>query len=217
MRCRATLLLVADPTANDWRWINAYINRDPEGIAKADADLKARSAITFIDKINQSGVPIYIQNNINDDLFTPSTVLGFYEQLGVPKKIAFLNGIHATGEMPGMLFMSSWIWDEAHKWFTQWLKGEQTGIMQEPAVHIYTKWNDSLAAFEDFPVNDASLKLYLDKESLVQDTLPDVPGTLTIKNRVLTDTVSGTPIISPLLYSYAGVPVRESSKVGGNS
>ncbi len=209
--------LLADPTANDWRWINAYINKDPEGIAKADAAIRERSAITYIDKINQRRVPIYIHDNINDDLFTSRPAVKFFEQLTVPKKLALLNGIHATGEMPGMLFMSSWIWDEAYKWFAQWLKGEPTGIMQEPAVHIYTKWNDSLAAFEDFPINDTSLEFYLDQEKLIPETPPAASRVFTIENGILSDTNSGTPIISPLLYSYANVPVKETWKIGGNS
>jgi predicted acyl esterase len=187
-------------------------------MARTDAALRERSAVTYIDKINQSGVPIYIENGINDDLFTSGSVVKFFQQLSVPKKLALINGIHATGEAPGLLFMSSWIWDEAHKWFAQWLKEEPTGIMQEPAVYVYTKWNDGLAAFDDFPVNDTHIKLYFDQEgTLSPGESPDSSAVYTIENGILSDTNSGTPIISPLLYSYANVPVRETWKIGGNS
>ena len=208
--------MIANPDPMLWRWISSYLTGGPNEREKTREDLQRRSAKTYIDKINQKGTPVYIQNNINDDLFTSRPLVDFFASLTVPKKLAFLNGVHATGEMPGMLFMSSFAWDQAHKWFGYWLKGVPTGIMEEPNVYVYSKWNDSLTAFDGLPLNDSTMNLVANDDGLREGGAAN--KSYRLSHRVgISDTNSGIFMTTPLMYSYFGLPVTEGPKIAGNS
>ena len=209
--------MIANPDPMLWRWISSFLTGGPSEREATKEDLRRRSAKTYVDKINATGTAVYIQNNINDDLFTSRQMVDYFASLTVPKKLTFLNGVHATGEMPGLLFMSSFAWDQAHKWFDYWLKSVPTGIMEEPDVHVYTKWDDSLLAFDDLPLNDSAMNMVVSDDGLREGTAAS-SKTYRLENRVgISDTNSGIFMTTPLMYSYFGLPVTQGPKIAGNS
>jgi len=89
-----------------------------------------RSPLTFIDNINERNVPVYIANGMEDYLFTPDSVLNFFNALKVDHKRADLSlGTHFTPEATGILGLDNYVFDKVDKWFDYWLKGIDTGII----------------------------------------------------------------------------------------
>jgi putative CocE/NonD family hydrolase len=86
----------------------------------------------FIDRINQSKVPVYLTGGWYD-IFAPALLL-WYHNLTVPKRLT-IRPLDHTG-MDETDFDLDYA-AEAHRWFDYWLKGIQNGIMDEPDLHYY--------------------------------------------------------------------------------
>ncbi len=91
-----------------------------------------RSPITYIDQINKRNRPVYIANAMEDYLFTPDSVLDFFNSLTVTHKRVDLSlGTHLTGELTGVFGLSNYVFDNVEKWFDYWLKGIDNGIIPD--------------------------------------------------------------------------------------
>ena len=86
----------------------------------------------FIDRVNRSGVPVYMTVGWYD-IFTRDMFF-WYDNLTVPKRLTVRpldhSGMDATG------FDLDYA-AEALRWFDHWLKGIDNGIMGEPPIHYY--------------------------------------------------------------------------------
>lgn len=179
-----------------FNWLDSYlrgVNLEPTRAA-----FKMRSAQTYLDNINsrETVPPIFIVNGMNDDLFTTRQIVNFYEGYHGIKKLMLANGIHASAELPGLLGVSSDIWDDTMDWFDYWLKGENTGILDKPRFSIYQKWTRSQEAFADWPLPTNNLPLYPSANGLSR--LPGEENTADIANAVSAAS-SGIPALSPFL------------------
>ncbi|MBC7343549.1 MAG: alpha/beta fold hydrolase [Clostridia bacterium] len=140
------------------RWfLSAF---DYQKFEQTKEDFRLRSAATYINQINASGKSAFIINGINDDLFTSRQIVNFYQALTIPKKLYLANGIHATAEAPGLLFLPSHVWSQAMDWFDYWLKGEENGIMKEKPVAIYQNWDLQVGRYDDWPIPGTEEKAY---------------------------------------------------------
>jgi putative CocE/NonD family hydrolase len=86
----------------------------------------------LIDRINRSGVPVYLINGWYD-IYARDNFL-IYNNLTVPKRLLVRPTDHAGIESPGSDIDYG---AEAHRWFDYWLKGIDNGIMDEPPIHYY--------------------------------------------------------------------------------
>jgi putative CocE/NonD family hydrolase len=86
----------------------------------------------FIDRINQSGVPIYMTTGWYD-IHTGDMFL-WYANLTLPKRLLVRPVDHS--EVEDNQFDLDY-GAEAHRWFDYWLKGIDNGIMNEPSIYYY--------------------------------------------------------------------------------
>jgi putative CocE/NonD family hydrolase len=97
----------------------------------------------FIDRINRSGIPIYMTTGWYD-LCTRDNFL-LYANLTVPKRLVVRPLDHEqVDEKQFDLDYAA----EAHRWFDYWLKGIKNGIMDEPPIHYYLMGVDKKNAWK---------------------------------------------------------------------
>jgi putative CocE/NonD family hydrolase len=90
------------------------------------------SLIPVIDKINQSGIPVYLINGWYDLLTRDNFVI--YANLQVPKRLLVRPIDHSSVDK-SQADLDFGV--EAHRWFDFWLKGIDNGITNEPPIHYY--------------------------------------------------------------------------------
>jgi putative CocE/NonD family hydrolase len=96
----------------------------------------------FIDRINRSGIPIYLTTGWYD-LCTRDNLF-LYANLTVPKRLVVRPLDHEqVDETQFDLDYAA----EAHRWFDYWLKGIKNGIMDEPPIHYYLMGTDKKNAW----------------------------------------------------------------------
>ncbi|WP_196138634.1 CocE/NonD family hydrolase [Aliikangiella sp. G2MR2-5] len=177
---------------------------------------EARSTKNFVHLINERNAPVYLANNLGDNLFQPNNLLKFYEQLTVPKRLDFNQGTHAISEGFGLFGLESYTWENAHRWFDYWLKGENTGIMGEPPVTMKVAMSDERTEFSSWPTNKGQeVTFYLGPRGLFsQGKLLSEPYSswFAKSNHIYSglDTLatSGIPLISETLESTVQLPVK---------
>jgi hypothetical protein len=86
----------------------------------------------FIERINHSGIPVYMTNGWYD-IFT-GDMFFWYNNLTVPKRLTIRPLDHSEIEENQFDLDYS---AEVHRWFDHWLKGLDSGIMDEPPIHYY--------------------------------------------------------------------------------
>jgi putative CocE/NonD family hydrolase len=86
----------------------------------------------FIEAINRSGIPVCMTNGWYD-IFT-ADMFFWFNNLTVPKRLIVRPLDHSEVEKDRFDMDYG---AEAHRWFDYWLKGIQSGIMDEPPVHYY--------------------------------------------------------------------------------
>jgi putative CocE/NonD family hydrolase len=146
--------------------------------------------------------PTLFVNGWNDEIFyandnltmlsycmdAPSRViLNRHTHLGGANGL-FLNGMVGTGEL-------AWIWEETEEWFDHFLKGEENGAEDEPAV-TYWRGSDDPAAYgnaDEFPLAGTSDRsLYLGTGKL--NARPSATGgSETLVNLGFTGSISMPP------------------------
>ncbi|MFC1863717.1 CocE/NonD family hydrolase [Thermodesulfobacteriota bacterium] len=70
-----------------------------------------------------------------------------WSDMNVPKKMVYVPPAYVDRPF----YQFSW---ELLRWFDYWLKGIDTGIMEEPTVRIFVPGSDTWLTAEDFPVPD---------------------------------------------------------------
>ena len=90
------------------------------------------SLIPYIERINRSGIPVYMTNGWYD-IFTEDMFF-WYNNLTVPKRLIVRPVDHSEVEKNQFdLHYAA----EAHRWFDRWLKEIKNGIMDEPTIYYY--------------------------------------------------------------------------------
>lgn len=172
---------------------------------------KERSAIHLINQINDRQAPVFVANNYHDQLFPPKQMHRFFSALTGPKKFAINQGIHATAELPGLLGLSSRVWDDAIRWFDYWFYGEDNGIMDEDAISLehdgklefHAELPDSRQT-ADIPMNPLN-KLARPSGSL----MPGVTGIVPVNGSKDSGATTGVPIISSLVDAHTPLNIQK--------
>jgi putative CocE/NonD family hydrolase len=88
----------------------------------------------LLDRINKSGIPVYMTNGWYDLFSGASDTFLWYANLTVPKRLLVRPVDHSEVEKNQFdLDFGA----EAHRWFDYWLKGIDNGIMKEPSIYYY--------------------------------------------------------------------------------
>jgi len=93
---------------------------------------KVMALYPFIERINRSGIPIYMTTGWYD-IFLGDMFL-WYDNLTVPKRLTVRPLDHSG--MDATQFDLDYA-AEARRWFDRCLKGIDNGIMEEPPIHYY--------------------------------------------------------------------------------
>jgi putative CocE/NonD family hydrolase len=117
-----------------------------------------QSLYPLLDRINRSGVPVYLINGWYD-IYARDNFL-IYDNLTVPKRLLVRPTDHAGIESPASDIDYG---AEAHRWFDYWLKGINNGIMDEPPIHYYLQGADKGQVWQNtdvWPLKDQTLTRY---------------------------------------------------------
>jgi putative CocE/NonD family hydrolase len=88
----------------------------------------------LLDRINQSGIPIYMTTGWYDLFSGADDMFLWYANLTVPKRLLVRPADHSQAEKNQFdLDFDA----EVHRWFDYWLKGIDNGIMKEPTIYYY--------------------------------------------------------------------------------
>ena len=112
----------------------------------------------LLDRINRSGTPVYPIDGWYD-IFARDNFL-IYNNLTVPKKLLVRPTDHSGIEASGSDIDFG---AEAHRWFDYWLKGIDTGIMDEPSIHYYLQGTDKAQAWQGtdvWPLENQEMSCY---------------------------------------------------------
>ncbi|WP_141207653.1 CocE/NonD family hydrolase [Streptomyces griseorubiginosus] len=109
---------------------------------------KKRSAVTYVDQLNQNGAAVLMANAWGDTVFAPNQYADFYEKLTGPKRLELRPGDHATAEIPGLFGLPNDVWTDTARWFDHYLKGADNGIDREQPVQLKSR---STGGYEGYP------------------------------------------------------------------
>ena len=193
---------------------------------------KTRSAITYIDAINERNIPIYISHNISDGMFHINQMLDFYSKLTVPKRLDVNLGIHASSEFFGHVGFNSYVWDNVHDWFDHYLQGVSNELVKDTTPVSFAIRQESVASvatlgeqqqFADWPVPAAQESVstwYLGPLTKCDGSSCLDVGSLDsgkVENNGASDAIvfstdklasTGVPLVTNILSSHFGVPNR---------
>ena len=200
-----------DPTIVE-QYLHLLTHGDVDGV-RAWAAL--RSPATYVGAINASGKPVYISNNLSDTLFNPNQILDFYERLTVPKRLDLNQGTHATAEVPGILGLSNYVWDNAYDWLDYWLRDVDNGILERAPVTLEKKFSHERVELSGWPASATeTTRLYLTPRLITDGSLSREPNRNSLGNRMVAglDTLAttGIPVLSDALESHLDLPVLAS-------
>lgn len=197
-----------------------------QNIPDVIANLEISSPINYVSKINARKAPVYFSNNWDDDVFKPNSILDMFSQLTGPKHLDFNEGIHISAELPGLLGLPNYTWDNVHAWFDYWLKGLNNGFMSQPAVTMKVKHTSDTVTFASWPSSTVKTKtFYLGPRALNlsgKGTLNNSANSLSFTDLIFSglDTLATSgrvPVIDQLLEPVVPitVPISAISVVNG--
>jgi len=154
--------LFGTPSAELTNMINAYFaNEDLDPITQWG---RIRSAVNYVDKINQNHPAIMMANSYGDSLFAPNQLVDFLAKLTGPKRLELAPGDHVVAEGTGLIGLPNHVWSSATRWFDQYLAGAPTGIdaeppvvlrrLDSPAVESYPDWAHVTGSTRRFNIGD---------------------------------------------------------------
>lgn len=203
-------------------------NATPAQIAAITAWAQIRSPSSYVNAINQRNAPVFLSKNYQDDMFTPNSSMAMFAALSGPKRLHLNMGIHASSELMGALFgADNYQYDDAHRWFNHWLKGEANGIEAEPKVSMQVKFTNRREFFSTWPASEVKNQTYYlsprgpirfdvsclcakgDKGGLAGSS-NQVTAADTISNSADTSATSGLIPILSTLAETANLPVLNS-------
>ncbi|TDQ41958.1 CocE/NonD family hydrolase [Permianibacter aggregans] len=172
-----------------------------------------RSPQTVIDALNARGVPIYISHNFRDELFEPNASMRFFSELTGPKKLDLNLGNHATAELGGLFGLRNHVWSNVQRWFDQWLRGQDTGILDEKPVSMAVKLDQQRDEFLSWPSAEVQNKaFYLSPRGWFSNgdlrTSPNNDyGNNTFNSGLLSGATAGIPVISSTFEAHLQAPI----------
>jgi predicted acyl esterase len=201
-----------DPRNVLYRWFGTILFRRGK-IGDYERDMRLRSCLYDVDKIE---TPMLIVGSWNDDIFEPNQMMEFYSRLDAPKMLYIGNGLHGMDPGFGPRWAGKDIWELTRRWFDYWLKGEENGILSEPAVRLYKPWKRLVETEVDWPPPDVKThRVYLGREngSFKMSSRPKGErGEFVLKPKLLSAANSGPSVLRPQAF---GIPVPGPKKETG--
>lgn len=179
-------------------------------LAAVTAWTDLRSPVKVVDKINANGTAVYMSQNWGDNLFQVNQVMNLFQKITTPKHIDLQPGTHAMVEIAAMVGGGdSHVLNNVHRWFAQYLKGEDNAMNSQLPVNMKVKFTDTYEQHASWPVPNTSNKTYyLHPRNLLDNgDLSSSPYTswLPTDNTInsLQDTLASTqiPLLSQMLES----------------
>jgi predicted acyl esterase len=196
-----------------YRWFNTVLFKRKE-MKGYDEDMRRRSCLHEVEKVN---TPMLIVGSWNDDLFEPNQMMDFYEKLDAPKMLYISNGPHGLDPGFGPRWWGKDIWDLTRRWFDFWLKGEENGILSEPAVRLYRPWNRRMESEPDWPPPGVRTHtVYLGRENgdfKMTSRPKGERGEARLQPNLLSLAHSGPPVMRPQSF---GLQVKGPRKDAGD-
>jgi len=128
-----------------------------------------RSAYTKFDKIT---VPIYCLSRWTTWLFHLPGAFSAYQGINAPKKLTI--GLPEAGEKEKYQFSVGRPWNEGHdvilRWYDHWLKGVDTGLMDEPPISLFIQGTGKWRYENEWPLARTRwTKLYLREDGKLSE------------------------------------------------
>lgn len=120
------------------------------------------------DKIGRINIPVYTGSGqyAIDYHFHWQGAQNWFKELNVPKKLLLTGPAHQ--ERP---YHAGYVHNEMLKWYDYWLKGIDTGVMDEPAVRYYVTGENKWRHAENWPVPETRwTPFYLDSWERLRPT-----------------------------------------------
>lgn len=170
-----------------------------------------RSAYTKYDKIK---IPTYLGSEVHAYPVAMHLPGAFSAWTGIkaPKKLAIRP---AAPEVPFHEFH-----DEILRWYDHWLKGVDTGIMDEPPIKVWVREAERWKYADEWPLPETKwTNYYLSAEKLMKESPPtpgEVPDSFTHKP-VLPITRMSSPVEPmPDYLSYTTEALKEDTEIIGH-
>jgi predicted acyl esterase len=164
--------------------------KEPELVAWG----KKRSAVTYVDQLNQNDTAVMMANAWGDTVFSPNQYADFYEKLTGPKRLELRPGDHATAELTGLFGLPNDVWTDTERWFDHYLKDADNGIDREQPVQLKSRSTGGYEGYPDWKSVGATRK----KIALA--------GTTTIHTNVDSGADGGIVLLSSILDQIARLP-----------
>ncbi|MFF4031511.1 CocE/NonD family hydrolase [Streptomyces sviceus] len=155
---------------------------------------KKRSAVTYVDQLNEYGTAVMMANAWGDTVFSPNQYADFYERLTGPKRLELRPGDHATAELTGLFGLPNDVWTDTGRWFDHYLKGADNGIDREQPVQLKSRSGGGYEGYPDWKSVGATRKKIA------------LSGTTTIHTNVDSGADGGIVFLSSILDQIAQVP-----------
>lgn len=178
---------------------------------------RARSPLTYIDRLNSRGVAIMVGNSYQDSLFPPNQMREFYEKLTGPKMFYMDHGIHAISAVPGMFGLPSEIWFDVHAWFDFHLLGKESEVVKRPPVSFGTDRGreyyaqipqPSSAETAVFRLKTLNKVVPKEPSSSRESNVPSV--VIRLIGNIDSAATSGIPLLSDAADAYLRLPVMQA-------
>ncbi|MEW6554054.1 MAG: CocE/NonD family hydrolase [Actinomycetota bacterium] len=194
-----------DPRNILYRWFGTVLFRRGR-IADYERDMRSRSCLYDVENTN---TPMLIVGSWNDDLFEPNQMMEYYCRLDAPKMLYIGNGLHGLDPGLGPRWAGKEIWELTRRWFDYWLKGEDNGILSEPAVRLYKPWKRRVEPEDAWPPPDVKThRVYLGRENgdfKMSSRPKGEKGERELKPKLLSPAHSGPSVVRPQAF---GIPVK---------
>ncbi len=117
--------------------------------------------------------PVYLWAGWHDRF--AKAMIEAFQMINAPKKLTVGPWVHVMPDV-GHAGRLDYL-HELLRWFDYWLKGEDTGIMQEPPVAIWVQQRETWVWAEDFPPTDVREDVfYLGPEGTLSEHKPSTQG-----------------------------------------
>lgn len=175
-----------------------------------------RSPIKYISEINKRSAPVYIANNLGDNLFQPNNVIRYFKKLTSPKILDLNQGTHATGELSGLFTFGNYTFKKLHSWFDYWLKDETENtdlVMNSISMQRDLSDERDIIKEDKFFKGDVQ-RFYLGARNMlasgdltVERSLNNKRTINTIRSGLDTFASTGVPLISAIIDGHFNIPV----------
>ena len=174
-----------------------------------------RSPRSYLDEINARQVPIFLSNNMEDNLFHANFQLELWTKFTGPKRLMLNQGTHAEAELTGLLGLRNQVWKDAIAWMKHFQKGGDKKITEPPLVTMELGDRQLLTPkhveFKTWPTNEVETKVFYITEKVgkfggLSETAPTSGSTDTITMSRDVRMRGGLPIISPVLKPF--IPIK---------